>query len=267
MINKEVKKKIKDLEPYLKSGKLINGNSIIDLYNEYFGRDKLGRKVSYTSCGSCLRRYLKILVQEMKKFPDEEWKDIKGYEGLYQVSNYGDVLSLCKNITLRQTEKQNYLFVYLSKNGIKKQFAVHRLVAEAFIPNPDNYPQVNHKDENPSNNFVENLEWCDVRYNNNYGTRNERIGISNKGKHHSEEWKKNIGKGNSIPILQIDKDTDEIIKEWTSIAEVEMELGYSKASICNCCKGKQGHLTAYGFKWKYKQKQAEASADCDTSSN
>lgn len=195
----------------------------------------------------------------------EIWKDIEGYKGLYQVSNYGDVLSLYNNITLRQRRNyKNYLFVKLYKNSVSKQFAVHRLVAQAFIPNPNNLPQVNHKDENKQNNCVENLEWCDAKYNINYGTARERGAEKRKGKKHSEEWKKNIGKGNSIPILQINKDTDEIIKEWSSIAEVERELGYSKANICNCCKEKPQHNTAYGFKWKYKQKEAASSEkDCN----
>ena len=112
----------------------------------------------------------------------EEWKYIEGYEGLYQVSNYGRVRSLFyrkKNqvqlLKLRKVTK-GYLQVALWKNRKRKDFMVHKLVAEAFIPNPNNYPQINHKDEDKTNNCVENLEWCTNEYNHNYGTRNIRAG-------------------------------------------------------------------------------------------
>ena len=111
----------------------------------------------------------------------EEWKDIKGYEGLYQISNKGRVKSLGNNKTRKEKilkENKNtdgYSEVTLCKNGKCKKYRVHRLVAEAFIPTSDKSLCVNHKDENKSNNCVENLEWCDRLYNNNYGTRNERL--------------------------------------------------------------------------------------------
>ena len=107
----------------------------------------------------------------------EEWKDIKGYGGAYQASSYGRIRSFKYNssrILKPQSHYKGYLFVTLHKNGISKKYKVHRLVAQAFIPNPNNYPQVNHKDENKQNNNVENLEWCTNEYNRNYGTRNER---------------------------------------------------------------------------------------------
>lgn len=116
---------------------------------------------------------------------EEIWKDILGYEGLYQVSSYGRVRSLDRyderNRFLRgrilklHTLRRGYLDVRLCSNGKVKSFLVHRLVAEIFIPNPDNLPQVNHRDENPSNDNVDNLEWCDGKYNVNYGTRIDRI--------------------------------------------------------------------------------------------
>ena len=118
---------------------------------------------------------------------EEVWKDVPGYEGLYKVSNTGKVMSLQtvglfgKNnngrlMTLR-TDKFGYKFVFMSKDGKKKRGSVHRLVALAFIPNPDNLPQVNHKDEVRDNNNADNLEWCTVTYNNNYGNR--RLKASN----------------------------------------------------------------------------------------
>ena len=109
----------------------------------------------------------------------EEWKDIQGYEGDYQVSSYGRIKSFKKNkekILKPQMHYKGYEFITLLKNGISKKYKVHRLVAEAFIPNPNNYPVVNHKDENKSNNNVKNLEWCTVSYNNIYNGKAVKIG-------------------------------------------------------------------------------------------
>lgn len=119
---------------------------------------------------------------------NEVWKDCKHYEGLYQVSNYGRVRSVERTITdvcgrtrtlkgcyiYQFTRNDGYLTVNLSKFGRHKTELVHRLVAMAFIPNPDNKPQVNHKDEDKQNNYVENLEWATEKENINYGTRIER---------------------------------------------------------------------------------------------
>lgn len=104
----------------------------------------------------------------------EVWKDIKGYEGLYQVSNLGNIKSLRTNKNLYYTKSgrnKDYLRVLLVKNKKRKMFAIHRIVAEHFISNPNNYPCVNHKDECKSNNVWTNLEWCSEKYNANYGTK------------------------------------------------------------------------------------------------
>lgn len=110
----------------------------------------------------------------------EIWKDIQGYENKYQVSNQGRVRALhyrgTNNIKLVYIKRRKgYCQVSLWKNSSRKMFLVHRLVAQAFIPNPKNLPQVNHKDENKCNNCVNNLEWCDQAYNNKYGTRLDRV--------------------------------------------------------------------------------------------
>ena len=124
---------------------------------------------------------------------EEVWKNVVGYEGLYQVSNLGNVRSVDRNIfngktlakkrgkTMKSYVVRNgYVSTRLSKNGEVKNCLVHRLVAMAFIPNPNNLPQVNHKDENKQNNHVDNLEWCDRLYNNNYGTAKARHSASKK---------------------------------------------------------------------------------------
>lgn len=123
----------------------------------------------------------------------EEWRSISGYEGLYEVSSFGRVRSLDRYVKGKSEsyrlykgkvlspgkDKGDYLFVILCCNGKVYRKCVHRLVAEAFIPNPDNLPEVNHKDEVKTNNSVDNLEWCDRKYNNDYGTRKKRVRITN----------------------------------------------------------------------------------------
>lgn len=121
---------------------------------------------------------------KMMLLAEEVWKDIAGFEGRYQVSNCGRVRSLTHMDSLGRTRLGrimklqhrilNYYSVKLSCNSFSKSFHVHRLVAQAFIPNPNNLPQINHKDENPENNNVENLEWCDSKYNINYGSRTDK---------------------------------------------------------------------------------------------
>ena len=171
---------------------------------------------------------------------EEIWCPIKGYEGIYEVSDQGRVKSIGygKERTLKPGRNtQGYLQVKLCKNGEKKMYLVHRLVVQTFIPNPDNLPQVNHKDENKENNSVQNLEWCDRKYNVNYGTRIKKI---------SE--KMTNGKL-SKPVLQFTKD-GVFVREWKSTHDVERNLGYFHNNISYCCTGR--YKSAYGFIWKYK---------------
>ena len=124
----------------------------------------------------------------------EVWKKIEGFE-TYSVSTMGNVRNDITGRVLRPVcnrKSGNYRMVVLHSNGKQHMFLVHRLVALAFIPNPNNLPTVNHKDENPSNNSVDNLEWMSRKDNNNYGTRNQRLSESKKGKSFSEEHKKKM---------------------------------------------------------------------------
>ena len=189
----------------------------------------------------------------------EVWKtavyDGEIYEGLYKVSNWGRILSLNYNKTgkpkLRTPveDKDGYFTVQLSKNGKRKTCKVHRLVAETFLENPDNLPEVNHKDEDKTNNFVflnedcsinkekSNLEWKTHRDNINHGTHNERM-------------RKALTNGKlSKRVLQLSL-TGELIREWPSTMEIQRQLGYNNANISACCLGKL--KTTYGFRWEYK---------------
>lgn len=160
----------------------------------------------------------------------------------YQVSNYGRVMSLNYRGTGRSEvlipgeDKYGYLRVVLYKNGKTKTFKVHRLVAEAFIPNLLNLPQVNHRDENKLNNHVENLEWCDHKENCNHGTRNKRVA------------EKNTNGKRSKPVLQLTK-TGELVKVWPSTNEAGRN-GFDQGTVAKCCRGEKKQYK--GYIWKYK---------------
>lgn len=173
----------------------------------------------------------------------EIWLPVKGYEGLYEVSNLGNVRSLnfgrTGQIKLKKPrEIRRYLSVNLWKDGEIKTCRVHRLVAEAFIPNQNNLPQVNHKDENKKNNCVENLEWCDSSYNINYGERNVKVG-------------KKLKNGPcSKPVLQYTK-TGELVREWESTREAGRN-GFDQSAVQKCCRGNTKLKSYKGYIWKYK---------------
>ena len=171
----------------------------------------------------------------------EEWKDIKDYEGKFQVSSYGNVRNInyygtgIIKIVNQRPNENGYMVVSLSKNKKTKPCKVHRLVAETFLPNPENLPEVNHKDENKTNNRVENLEWKTHRGNCNHGTRNERI------------FEKTTNGKCSKKVLQFSK-SGEFIREWPSVMECSRN-GYDFRNVSACCNGKR--KTAYGFRWEY----------------
>ena len=167
----------------------------------------------------------------------EVWKKVNDYEN-YQISNYGRVKSLNyrhtgeERLLMPQTEGNGYLFVHLCKDGQRKMFKVHRLVATAFIENPMPlfHTDINHKDECKTNNSAANLEWCDRKYNANFGTRTERVAAATS---------KRVGQF----TLQ-----GELIKEWPSTAECGRN-GFNQRNVSACCRGERHKHK--GCIWKY----------------
>ena len=182
----------------------------------------------------------------------EIWKDIENYEGFYQVSNLGrvrslerDIYSLNGKLAYHTKEKilvpvfnnRGYACVHLCKNGKMKNMLVHRLVALAFIPNPENKSQINHKNEVKTDNFVENLEWCDNKYNALYGTRIQRC-VQNR---------RSFKFGDNPQAKAVF--CEELNKTFDCASRAEEELGIWGSCIRSACKGKL--KTAGGFHWKY----------------
>lgn len=182
----------------------------------------------------------------------EVWKDVVGYEGLYEVSNLGNIRVVRKGspfyLAQKAAQKNNRgYFTVLLSNGCGKQrrLTIHRIVAEAFLSNPCNYPQVNHKDENKTNNCVDNLEWCSRSYNVRYSMeRHPERAVPREHKNNSVR----NGKKTSLRVQQLTLN-GEVIKEWPNSRTVFRETGMSDWSISQCCRGIW--KTAYGFKWQY----------------
>lgn len=175
----------------------------------------------------------------------EEWRDIKGYEGLYQVSNLGNIKSFFIKEHLLKLHKRpkGYLIVILSKKGNTKTKSVHRLVAEAFIPNLENKPQVNHIDGNKDNNRVENLEWCTGSENVKHSWENGLEKVTDRMRKHCKEIF-------NKKVYQYSKQ-GELIKEWESASQAGRELNIFQQSIVSNLKGRS--KTAGGFVWKYRK--------------
>ena len=179
---------------------------------------------------------------------EEIWKDIEEYEGLYQVSNYGNIKAFYykgkrhQTLLRKSVGKLGYEMVGLNKNGVHKTFTVHRLVAQAFIPNPDNKPCIDHINTNKTDNRVNNLKWCTQKEN-----INNPITLETWGETHN---KNKIGK-NSRRHKVIHQYSKEgvFIKEWYGSLEIKRDLGLCDTVVRDCCRGKQ--KTAGGFIWKY----------------
>lgn len=188
----------------------------------------------------------------------EGWREIDGFPN-YMVSNTGEIKSLNYNKTGREKVliphklSNGYLGINLYDSNKRSCYLlIHRVVAQAFLPNPNGYKIINHKDENRSNNFVSNLEWCSYKYNLNYGNRNSKLSNSLTNNPFF-----------SIPVLQYSK-TREFLKEFPSIAEAARTVnnGNIKAAVTNilkCCRevtdtqfGTVRRKTAYGYVWKFK---------------
>lgn len=171
---------------------------------------------------------------------EEIWKEIDGYNGMYKVSNIGRVKSVARKDSKGRFVKERilklgrdsngYLQAHLWKEGGQKCFLVHRLVAKAFIPNPNNLTDINHISEIKADNNINNLEWCDKKYNNNYGTCIERS-----------------RKARSKPVIQYD-DQGNFIKKYSSVRSVNCD-GFFHSSVLAVCKGMYKHHR--GYIWKY----------------
>ena len=194
---------------------------------------------------------------------EEIWKDVVGYEGLYQVSNLGRVKSLGfdkwhKGRILKPAfdSKGNYLFVGLHKDGKVTQRNVHRLVAESFIPNPNSLPCVNHINEIKTDNRAANLEFCTIEYNSNYGNAKKNMIESRRKNNEQEEINKKIKdakKRNQSyscekPVAQYTI-SGTLIATYESATDAERKTGISRGGIQRCCIGR--YLQAKGFIWKY----------------
>ena len=181
-------------------------------------------------------------------------KSIKGLEGVYSVSDEGRVFSHITNKWLNPVKHKNgYYFVTLKNH---KVYSVHRLVAEAFVPNPFSFSQVNHKNEDKSDNRAENLEWCDGKYNCNYGTRNERVVETRKERNPDNEcYRKTVesrtAKGCSNAeksIVQYSLD-GKYINTYKSVSEAERETGIGRSQIRRCSPGVLKQTGGYIFKY------------------
>ena len=173
----------------------------------------------------------------------EVWVDVLGYNGRYQVSDWGNIRSLNwrNSGAVKQlspvSDKDGYQIVCLSSEKFQKNVRLHRLIAEVFIPNPNKKPHINHKNEDKKNNRVDNLEWVTEIENNNHGTRNKRIAKLKRNNTY-----------NCKPVSQYTIE-GEFLKTWPSLSEPKRALGYDDSHIARCCRGIK--KTAYGYKWKF----------------
>ncbi len=187
------------------------------------------------------------IMRKVTTMKNEVWRPVDGFEGYYEVSNYGRVRSIKRIVTIKNRwhdiqrryggtitrghiDNNGYMAICLQADGRKKYTKVHILVAKAFIENPSNYHQVNHKDENKSNNCVENLEWCTAKYNSNYGTKIKR---------QAEKWSRKVN------MLKDGK----IVSTFPSLKEAGERMNINYKNIQSVCAGHR--KTAGGYNWEY----------------
>ena len=194
------------------------------------------------------------------------WKDIKGYEGIYQISDTGQVRSLSRYVKCRNGVREvkskiltpvnvggGYKQVSLCQHSKCKRALLHRLIAEAFIPNPDNLPCINHKDGNPSNNAIDNLEWCTYGYNSNYYICKERQRLHMLERYQNDtkfldDCKKRLDKWHNRckkKVCQIDLNNN-LVKIWDSTTATAKD-GFIPNDVGQCANHKRN--THHGFKW------------------
>ena len=184
---------------------------------------------------------------------NEVWKDVPNYEGIYKASNFGRIKMVKRTLTdslgkkinkkehiLKPRTGNRYYMIALYKNGKREDLLLHRVIAQTFIPNPENKPFVNHKDENCFNNCSDNLMWCTQKENMNWGTINERMSKNSKSKRKVNQYDMN---GN-------------FIKQWDCMTDFYKSKGLKlKTGIIECCKGRrQSHM---GYKWKYADEELQ----------
>lgn len=157
----------------------------------------------------------------------EIFKDIDNYEDLYEISNQGRVRNKITGKILKPNIKNGYYYLILCKDEIHKHHYIHRLVASAFIPNPNNFSQVNHIDENKLNNNVDNLEWCTSQYNTNYSIHKR-----------------------SKPVNQFSLDS-RLLNTYKSTQEASRQTGINQGNIVQCCLGNPKYSHTGNFIWKY----------------
>ena len=169
---------------------------------------------------------------------EEIWKVINGSLGKYEVSTNGEVRNSATKLHLKQSKTRKYHYVSMCfEKRVRKM--VHKLVAEAFLPNPNNLPQVNHKDENRENNHVDNLEWCTASYNARYGNRNKKMLLSRQ---------MNKGPKRERPVIGT-KDGENYY--YCSILDASRKTGVDFSNISKCCRANCYNKTAGGYVWKY----------------
>ena len=181
-----------------------------------------------------------------------EWRDIEGFEGYYQISNTGQVKSVKHRngkILKPTMDRDGYLHVGLHKDRKCVTKIVHRLVAHAFIPNPKNLPQINHKNEIRNDNRAENLEWCTAKYNCNYGLHSQNAAIAQRGKKHTWEHIKKIREhATNIPVIMCDIEGNEI-KRFISASEAGRYVHGNATNVTAVIKGRSKTYKGYIFKY------------------